>query len=826
VEAGCDGDGCVNLEAARSELAHGLRRLARSPGFVLSVVVSLGLGIGADVTMLGLLDSLLLRAPPHVHDVGRLAEIRVRTYPDYVDLRDQVRSFSGVAAWYAPPRPYAIAGSDRIVPVQQMLASASLFAVLGVRPALGRFFGPDEDRPGGPHVAVLGYGLWQRQFGGSRDVLGRTLRLAGDLYTVIGVAPQGFTGVALRPVDIFLPITTTKSDAGPAALTSRDYFWVRVVARLGPGVPMAQAQAEAKLIYRRANPDTETPRWQLSMLGGQPADVHPVMEMRRELGSGSLPVMFWLAAVATAVLLVACANVAGLMLARAARGRRELAVRAALGASRKRLLGTLLVEGGALSLAGSVLGLIASRPADGLIRGLLLTDLAPLPSPLDWRLVALAAGLTAVAALACWAGAGLGAVRGNLALELANGARSLSAPHARARRLLLVVQVAMAMVLVVGAALFTASLRDALGLDLGMSLDSVLVSDLDLAGAGYTPARARAMIDPITRRLMAIPGVRSVGLSDAGMQPGFLTYAYAVPGGDASGAERVRHSPQSFTAVTPDFLRTLGTPIIRGRDFTDGDRAARVIIVSDAFARLYWPGADPIGRCVKVGARSAPCLDVVGVTHDRRRAPGDTTALIEAFVPLGSPGEPEELAKLFPLTSVAVRFRGSASTIALQVQRALEELLPDAPSIRVRPAGSMFERQLRAWRTGAILFTAFGAIAVALAMFGIYSLVAYLVAQRRRELAIRVALGASASHLSRAVYGETLRMALVGVGLGLPASLLLARGVRALLFGVSPLQPAVYAGAALVLLISGLAAAVVPVQRAVAVDPTLALREE
>ena len=805
-----------------NDLRHALRTLARSPGFALAVMLSLALGIGTDVTMLGLVDSLLFRPPAHVRDVDRLVDIRVRTYPDYVDLRDQTRSFSGVAGWWAPPRPYAITDADHIATVQQMLASASLFPVLGVQPALGRFYTAAEDRLGGPHLAVMGYGLWRRQFAGARDVLGRTLHVAGDVYTIVGVAPEAFTGVALTDVDLFLPITTTKFDAGPAALASRDYSWVRVVARLAPGVTIPQAQAEAKVVYQRGNPSaaaSPVPSWQIAMLGGQAADVHPVIELRRELVAGSVPITLWLAGVATAVLLIACANVGGLLLARGVRNRREIAVRASLGASHVQLFGELLLESGILALAGGVLGFLASRWADGLIRRFILTDLAAVASPLDTRLLGLAIGVTIVTALLSGVWPAVRVVRGNLTQEIANAARSVSAPHARARRLLLASQLALAMVLVVGAALFTTSLWNARALDLGMSLDSVLVSDLDLAGAGYTPERAHALIDPITDRLLAIPGVRAVGLSDAGMRPGFITYGYSVPGRDS--LPHVAH----FSAVTPGFFETLGTPVVLGRRFA-ADRNARVIIVSASFARRYWPGDAPIGKCVKVGDGKSPCLQVIGVSHDRHTAPGDTTTLYEAFVPLGSPGEPAGLAKLYPLTSVALRVDRDRGRVAQDAQQALQEILPDAPSIRVRPAMSLFDRTLRAWRLGTTLFIVFGAIAVTLALFGVYSVLAYLIAQRGRELAIRIAVGATATDVSRLVLGETVRVASVGVALGLIGAVVLARGVRAFLFGVAPLDPAVYAGAAIGLTLASLAATLLPVRRAVAIDPTVALRSE
>src|SRR5437762_211125 len=507
--------------------------------------------------------------------------------------------------------------------------------------------------------------------------------------------------------------------------------------RLAPGVTIPQAQAEAEVVYRRGNPSaaaSPVPSWQIAMLGGQPADVHPVMELRRELATGSIPITLWLAGVATAVLLIACANGGGLLLARGVRNRREIAVRAALGASRVQLFGELFLETGILALAGGVLGFLASRWADGLIRRFILTDLAAVASPLDARLVGLAIGVTTVSALVSGVWPAVRVVRGNLTQEIANAARSVSAPHARARRLLLASQLALAMVLVVGAALYTTSLWNARALNLGTSLDSVLVSDLDLAGARYTPERAHALIDPITDRLLAIPGVRAVGLSDAGMRPGFITYGYSVPGRDS-----LPHVA-NFSAVTPGFFETLGTPIVLGRRFAPADRSARVIIVSASFARRYWPGDAPIGKCVKVGDGKSPCLQVIGVSHDRHTAPGDTTTLYEAFVPLGSPGEPAGLAKLYPLTSVALRVDRDRGRVAQDAQQALQEILPDAPSIRVRPAMSLFDRTLRAWRLGTTLFIVFGAIAVTLALFGVYSVLAYLIAQRGRELAIRIAV--------------------------------------------------------------------------------------
>ncbi|HEX5436952.1 MAG TPA: ABC transporter permease, partial [Gemmatimonadaceae bacterium] len=579
------------------ELRAAVRRLARSPAFVAAVVLSLAVGIGADVTMLGVVDALLFRPPAHVRDVDRVMDVRIRTFPDYVDLRDNARAFSGVAAY--APRPYTIVDPHGVTPAAGLMASSTLFPVLGVRPLLGRFYTASEDRPGGPHVVVLGYSLWQRRYGGARSAIGRSLRVAGDLYTIIGVAPQGFTGAGLAPVDLFLPITTTKFDAGREALTSRRYSWLHVVARLASGVSAAQAQAEARVIFERGNAaDSAAVRPEP---GPRDAEVRPLVRARRELAAANIPVSLWLAGVATVVLLIACANVAGLLLARGVRDRQTLAVRAALGAPRGRLAASLLLESAMLAAAGGAGGLLLSRWGGALIRAYLLTGVAAARAPLDARVLAITLAVTAATILACGLWPALRASHVNAARELAGGGRTASASHARVRRVLLVAQLALALVLVVGAGLFTASLRNAHRVDLGMSLDHVLAVDIHMEGAGYTAARERALVPRILARVATIPGVRMAAVTDANVAPGWMSYGYSVPGRDSVPGRRPLPYPPGLSAVTPGFLATIGTPVLLGRGFVDADRGRRVIIINRRFAHRYWPGESPLGRCVKVG---------------------------------------------------------------------------------------------------------------------------------------------------------------------------------------------------------------------------------
>jgi putative ABC transport system permease protein len=812
------------LDALATDLIRALKRIGRSPRFAVTVVLFLAVGIGTDLTMLALVDSLLFQPPSGVHDIDGLVDVRLRTYPDYADLRDQNRVFSAVAAWYAPPRPYAISGGDHIVPVHALLASASLFAVLGVQPALGRFFTPSEDRPDGPHVAVIGYGLWRRQYGSSASVVGQTLSVAGDLYTIVGVAPKGFSGVSLQETDLILPITTTKFDAGRAALDSRNYFWLHVVARLAPGESVSQAQADATLIYTRGNPSDNGSR-EAAVLGGRPGEVQSIMRMRREAATKGIPVALWLAAVATAVLLITCANVGGLMLARAVRNRHEAALRSALGATPARLAWGFFLEGGILALAGGSAGLVASLQGNSILQRLAFSDLA-LTAPLDLRLVVLAVVVTLIAALILGVWPALVSVGRALHGQIAGSPRAISSPHVRARKLLVIIQQSLATVLVVGAILFVASLRNARVFELGMSLNSVLVSDLSLAGAGYSPERARAEIDPIVSALSSIRGVRSVALSDASIVPGSITFPLSVPGLDSVPRIRALRGREHFSAVSPGFFETIGTQILQGRGFRPSDRDSRVAIVSNSFARAYWPGQTPIDRCVKVGGNSAPCLDVVGVAHDRYVMPGDTSAVVEVFVLLGSPGEPPQLATLFPLGSVVLRVDDDDSRISVEAQRVLRQMLPEVPSIYVRPALSLYDRVVRQWRVGASLFTLFGAIAVIMAAIGVYGVTEHAVAARQRELAIRVALGASTRDVAGLILGDWARVTAVGLVLGLGGAAVVARLLRTFLLGISPLDPGVYAGAAAVLAVASLAAAIVPLPHAVGTDPTVTLRTE
>lgn len=809
-----------------TQLTHfALRRLTRSPGFTVAVVASLGVGIAADVTMIGIADALLYRPPAHVRDVNRLVAVDLsgtrNSYPDYLALREHADAFSGVAGYAR--RAYAMVEQGVVTPVQALLTSRSLFATLGVRPRLGRFFLPDEDRLDGPHVAVLGYRLWQNRFGGDATVLGRTVHVAGDEYTIIGVAPEGFIGAGSAPVDLFLPLASTKFDAGRAAITSRRYSWVELVARLTRGTTVQAARADAALVYRRAlAADSASSNFGAS---ASYVAVTPLMEARRASAGVNGSVSLLLAAIATMVLLIACANVAGLLLARGVRQRHETAMRAALGASRVRLLAEAAVDGLLLSIAGGAVALLLSRLGTSTIERTLLSDAAP-HIPIDPRIVAITALVTAATAVMVSVWPAWQATRGDPARSLNGAARGGTTSHLRARLALVTGQLGLTFVLVVGAELFGASLRNANDVDLGMTLDPVLVAQLNLAGAGYAPARVRAELPDLMARLAAVPGVIGVSGTGAGVLPGWMNYRYSVPGRDSFPAVRAQSGLPGYSAVTPGFFAAIGTPLVRGRDFTWSDLTRHVIIVSEPFAKLYWLHENPLGQCVKVGGSDAPCEEVIGVSAARRGGPTNAAPSPEAFVLLGSVAEPPLFLKLFPLSQIVVRTRGAAPDVAWSVQAVLQQRFPAAPIAPIRPALSLLDPVMRSWRLGADMFAAFGVMALVLAALGVYAMVAYSASQRRREVGIRLALGATARQIVRLLLTDTMRAVLVGLVLGVVAAFLGARAASTLLFGVSPAAPIIYAGGALLVIALALAAVATPAWRSTRVPPSEALREE
>ncbi|GJG85724.1 hypothetical protein tb265_09050 [Gemmatimonadetes bacterium T265] len=812
-------------------LAQTLRRLVRRPRYAAGVVASLAVGLAAATTMAGIVDALFFRPPAATRDPGRLVAIDVGTYPDYLVVARGVPAFAGAGAGVAAesprPIPYTVVANGQVVEAKGLLASHTLAPVLGAAMARGRRFAPDEDRPGGPHVVVLADAFWRDHFDASPQVLGRVVRLAGEPFTVVGVAPLHFTGATLARADLFLPIANTPRFGYPEALTSRAYGGLRVVGRLAPGATVSEAEAAATAVYRRENVGA---RWvDQDSLPRAVVRVRPLVAARRDLvrpdARPELRVALWMAGVAAVVLLVACANVANLALARALEERRALATRAALGAGRWRLAGLLAAEVGVLAAAGGALALGLAAWAGAAVRERLLAlDAAGAPA-FDARVLALALGLATVAACAAGLWPALGGTRLDLTRDLRAGLRTGTSDAAsRLLRPLVALQVGLALVLVVGAALFGASLHNARAADLGFDPRGLLVADVDLRAAGITGPRAEALVREGARGLARLPGVAVVGATNAGLFPQ-IGFDGITPDGVPT-----RDSLVTVDGVDVGYTRALRLMLRAGRAFTaaEVDAGARVALVSEGLARERWPGRSPLGRCVVLAELgTGACLTVVGVVADRRLDLRAATPERDVYLPLaGARTERAGTARdVFLAGTYALRLVPGASdaAVAAAVRRTLADLVPAFPLVRVQSVAELYAPQLHAWQLGATLGAAFGGVALALALFGVHATVSYGVARRTGELGVRAALGAAPAQLVGLVLRDVGRLAGVGVLLGVVGAAAGARGLGALLYGVAPLTPVPYLLAAGGLLAAALLAALGPARRAGRTAPVRAL---
>jgi len=808
------------------DIRHALRGFARTPGFVLAVVVTLALGIGANTTMFGVLDVLLLRPPAHVQRADRL----VRAYfsrpapgvgmstrpntslPGYESLRDAGPPFASVAV--VRPSIMSLGRGADARQVAVTLVTHNFFPMLGVTPALGRFFSAEEDRVGGERVAVVSHAFWRARLGGDRAALGRPLRIGKGSYTVIGVAPAGFTGVDLAGPDVWLPVYAALEEAMPAvALTSRDYRWVHVIARLRDGARTRDAGAPATLAFRRAAAASErrSDTAYTVLLG-------PVQAARGPSSTSDARVSLWIGGVAGLVLLVACANVANLLLARGIRRRREVAIRLGLGAGRAQLLRLLLVESLLLGLAGGAAGLLVAVWGGALVRDLLLPALPDSVTVLDWRVLAFTGGISLLAGLLAGIAPALRSSRADLAATLRSGAHDVTATRVRLRAALLAAQVAFTVVLLVGAGLFARSLRNVESLDLGISVDRVLRVQVSTQAVVLARDASDALYLRLLERARAIPGVERAAVTMGSPFSSQISTDLRASGRDS--LPQLPTGEPVFNAVTPEYFAALGMRIVRGRGFTDGDvsDSAHVAVVGQTFAQLVWPGEDPIGKCLYHGDDQATCVQVVGVASNAKLVDVIEGPVLQYYLPLSYASN--------GLTDLLIRTRSPARDAAAAVQRALQGSDPDLPYVQVTSLEGDVAPQLRSWRMGATMFSAFGLLALAIAAVGVFGVTAYTVDQRTREIGVRIALGAQPRGVVRLVLLQGVSAAAAGAAVGLLGALALGRAVASLLYGVAPADPLVLGSVTAALLAVALLAAWLPARRAARVDPIIALQAE
>ena len=813
------------LEDAR----YALRTLSKTPGFTAAIVVSVALGIAANATVFSVANGLLWGVLP-VKDPGRMvmfSEGNSFSYPDYLDYRDQTsRVFEGVAAHF-PFIPASIGGSGQPERVWGQTVSGNYFRLLGVNPVLGRSILPEDDQAeGSAAVVVLSHALWQRRFGSDPNVPGRAVVLNGQRYTVVGVAPTGFYGTdrGIQP-DFWAPLSMAEQlmpDLNRDSMRSkRDMHWLLLNARLKPGVSRAQAVAMVNVLKKRLD-DT----WRKDEKQHAPAvTLDPAGGM---IGGGATPalgMMTVLMVVVGLVLLVACANVANLLLARATGRQREIAIRLAIGATRRQVIRQLLVESVLLAVTGAAAGFVLAAAAAAAISQFRL----PLPFPVvfdfnvDLRVLLFTGGLSILTGILFGLAPALRATRPDLVEALKNE----SPVFGRLRRFslrnaLVVVQVALSLVLLVGAGLFLRSLRNASSIDIGIKPDNVLLMAVDPKLNRYSREKTQQFLEQLRERVSALPGVRSMSFVDSlPLSIGGVNYGFRIEGGKGRAEQTL--VADTFN-VGSGYWETMGIPLLRGRDFsrkTGDDRAA---IVNQPLARHAFGNEDPVGRQMlsdELGQKTS--YTIIGVARNSKsrtlgEEPRDCAYLfVEA--------NPDKAFSFFGI-SIAVKTAGNPAALARPVRDRIAALDPNLAILSTETMREHVDKSLLIPQVSATLLGVSGAVGLILAAIGLYGVMSFSVRRRTREIGIRMALGAEPGGVLAMVVRQGLMLTGVGLAIGLAISLAVGRLAESLLYGVGGTDPITLIAVPFVLLSATLVAIVVPARRAARVGPTTALRME
>lgn len=825
------------LEELAQDVRYALRQLRRAPALATVIVCTLALGVGANSVIFGVVDRLLLRAPPGVASPNQLrrlyfrgrSQIGPRGRVGREMYTSSVTSFPVVTAMQHVPAFSDIAGVNHDTftlgrgAVAQRIdgeeVTGNYFQLLGAQAALGHFFTATDDRPpvGAPMI-VLSFAFWQRQFGGARDVIGKTLRIDDAMLTVIGVAARDFNGVDLDNVDVWIPVSTMHDRADSNWVSTPNSIWIRAIARLSPTATNASAAIGATTMYRRLARD-----WLSAGEENVPDTLSTVIPASIIAARGpdapqEARVSLWLAGVAGIVLLIACANVANLLLARAFRRRREIAVRLALGVSRSRLVKQLLTETCVLAAIATVASLIVALWGGRVVGALLLPASAYGANWIDGRVAAFTALAAFAAALLAGAVPALQATRIDVAGWLTTGARD-SGRRSRVQRALLIVQTALSVVLLVGAGLFVHSLQRVRGTDVGIDLPNVLLVQTRLDAAGIDTSRAQTIFEQEMDRARRLPGVTHVTLESGGVPKVSASSMDFEIAGRSSLPPPPNGGPY-VNVIDDEYFATLGARITRGRGILPADTqgASHVAVINETLAHHYWPDQSPLGACLALGSYKG-CTEVVGVVQDVMMFGLINDERSQYYLPRRTSAGSASSALL-------VRTNGDAHTLAAPLRRDLQAIASDMPYVDVQSYADLVEPDLRPWRLSATMFSVFGALALVIAAVGLYGVLTYAVTQRTREIGVRIALGAHRADVVRLITLEGMSVVAAGVAIGILVALAAGRFVAPMLYQTSPSDPTVIVSVAVVLLVVAAAATIVPSWRASRVDPNIALRAE
>jgi predicted permease len=801
-----------------SVLRYALRQLHKSPGFTLIAVLGLALGIGANVALFSVVHSVLLRPLPY-HEPDRLVRLSSTneetsltrgqfSYSRYLDVQERQRVFSDLALSAA--NVFTLTGRGDPDQLVGLHASAALLPALGLEPLLGRNFSADEDRRGGERVALIGHALWQQRFNRDPSVLGQTLMLDGAPYTIIGVLPEAATAFPLDRQQMWLPRPAEVTYLQASQLNNGGY-WFQVIARLKPGVSLEQARDAMNVIaagYRAAKPGNVD----------APSRIEVVPLLEDAVGAERRSYLLLFGAVGC-VLLIACANIANLLLARFAARRREIAARFALGSSRGEVVFQFVTESMLLAVLGGAAGLLL---ADWALRALVAFGADLIPRAADIRIDPIALGFSLLATLVTGLAIGLlpalQASGVNVAEALKEAGRASMGSGRRLRASLLVVEVSLSLVLLIAAGLLLTSFARLQRVEPGFEPEGVFTAELTLPPQRYTQEQIAAFYEQLSQRLTTLPGATSAA----------LTNRVPLTGGGAPTPVAVVGRPLPplsgrFAAhrqlVSPRYFSTLEIAIRAGRDFDhrDNARGPQVAIINETFARRFFPGEDPIGRTLITGMAQRPS-QVVGIVADVRSSGLNTPPEADYFLPaLQRPERP---------THILVRTDLSPAAMAPLVREALRAMDPDLPLLQPQALSTRIAQTVANRKLALVLLGGFAALALVLASLGVYSVMAHLVAFRTSEIGLRMALGASPAAVMRMVLGHGRRLTLVGIAFGIAGALVVSRLMQQALFEVDPAEPLVYIALSVTLLLVAECASFFPARRATKIDPVIALRAE